>query len=394
MSLVFPTIPLLLLLGAFDPPPVPSSEFRTGTEGVHDGVWAVESCSGGTFVCAGYTGHRAWIAGLSPDLELLWELTPDVSEGFDEALAIAPLISGEGIVVVGNSNVRSPGTRHMMDEASGWILILTTRGEPVREIDLSTGGRIVVLDVIPLEDGGFACCGFRAAEGETPDGSWLATFDGSGEPLLSMASSSEVPSRYHSLLQLEDGGFIAGGSFDDLGILFDRISTEGEITVITVTQQGSRDSEVRDLALTPAGDSCLAAGGGLWNDPFLLYLDPLTAVITRDRGFDEWFTAYSLEYTGIGPVLIGHNMLCDGADSETYLTSATGVQGGGLPLRIYGYGAVRCRSFAPLPEFGYLVAGEVSEEWGEYQDIWIAITYPSDWYSEEGGSFLFADHQY
>lgn len=388
--LIIPAV--LLLQGAFEPS-VPAMEVRFGTDGVHDGVWAVELCPSGDLVCAGYTDDLAWIGGLSLDLEVLWELTPDMSDGFDEALAIAPMASGEGTVVVGNSDVRSPGARHELDSASGWILMLTAEGEPAREIDLSSEGRIVVLDVIPLDSGGFACCGFRAAHGDAPDRAWLCTYDGTGEPILTVTSTGDVPTRYHTLLQLDDGGFMAGGSFSDgLGILFERISPDGEVTVITVAQQGSVDCEVRDLALSEDWNTCVAAGGGYWSDPFSLLLDTGTAEMIDDTNLNEWFTPYSVEYTDIGPLLIGHNMLCDGADSETYLTCATGIPDSGLPLRIYGYGAVRCRSVLQLPEGGYLIAGEVSEEWGGYQDIWIAITDPSDWGTAEDGSVLFADY--
>jgi len=380
-----------MMQGVFEPSS-PAVETRFGTADVHDGIWDVEYGPDGTFICAGYTAEKAWIGNLSPDLEVLWELTPDRSDGYDEALALARMRSGEGFLVAGNSHVGSPGTRHLLSDAFGWILCISNEGVIRWELDLSADERIVVLDVIPTLTGGFVCCGFKAAEGGEPETAWFGVFNGSGESLFLDTPHPGRSVRFTSLLQLDESGFIVSGTVDDdQSLLFERISTDGESIWLTEVDRGLYGSAISDMMMSDDGTTCIAAGGDLWDNPFSFLMDISTGAVNEDIRFDGWYTLFSVKPTDDGPVFLGHNMLCDGADSETYLISLSGTSEIGLPLRIYGYGAVRCRSFLPLPEDGFLIAGEVCEEWGGYQDIWLAVTRPSDWNSAEAGSTLFAD---
>ena len=146
----------------------------------------------------------------------------------------------------------------------------------------------------------------------------------------------------------------------------------------------------RDILLTEEG-SCIAAGGGFGGDPLAVELDMDTGDTVRTLTDEGWFTLLGSDYGTGTLLLIGHNMLCDGADSETMII---GPDSGDpyLPLSITGHGATRCRTVISAGDSLY-VFGEVSECWDGHQDIWAAATVRGDWIPAETGSRLNADFQ-
>ena len=163
------------------------------------------------------------------------------------------------------------------------------------------------------------------------------------------------------------------------------LDTGGNILWDTRCGPENTDISARDL-LSLDDELCLVVGGGLFDTPLAVMIDLNTGEVVEELLMDEWFTLYACEVRGGVPLCLGHNMLCDGADSETYIIGFYSDSDNHFPLRVIGNGACRCRSFVCSDGETIFIGGEMSECWGGHQNIWLVETVPADWGSEDGGS--------
>lgn len=169
-----------------------------------------------------------------------------------------------------------------------------------------------------------------------------------------------------------------------------RVNPAGQLQWIARAGHELRGIHARDVILTDEG-SCVAVGGGFWNDPLAVERDNDTGMLSRTILDEGWFTLFGCDGIDGKLLFIGHNMLCDGACSETLIT---GIDSDDLPLplTITCCGACRCRTLISSGDTLFIF-GEVSEYWDGHQDIWATATVSSDWMLSDFGSRLNADYE-
>jgi hypothetical protein len=377
---------LLMILGEFVPAN-PSYEITLGRTDEHDGIWDAVRTEEGSFICCGYSGNGLWVGSLSPEMELEWQLDPGSGSPSEEAVAICSYLDGYAVAV--NSGVPSPGARHQLLEAvDSWILLLDEEGRTIDSLGYREDPGRVLMDIVPGPGGTLACCGITFGNDRPCAGAfWL--LDSGGSILMTTDFGSDSISSLDCIEPIPGGGYILGGSSSvSPSFTVVRVDSSGELEWISRSGHQRTGIHARDILLTGNG-SCMAAGGGLWSDPLAVELDTESGSLSGIPMDEGWFTIFGLDGSTGRVLYIGHNMLCDGADSETYV-SEIGSNDQAFPLRITGRGACRCRTFIPSGDTLYIF-GEVSEYWDGHQDIWASATVGSDWILEEDGSRLNAD---
>jgi hypothetical protein len=122
-----------------------------------------------------------------------------------------------------------------------------------------------VVDVLPVDDGGYMVCGEAGVEG------WVAKIDGQLQTVENnLYNGSAREDNVKAMAVRTDGGFLVGGEYD-----WDRTTSTGDGWLLQVSSGGVYESQfsfgggARDyvLALTPTGDGGFFVGGGTYPSP-------------------------------------------------------------------------------------------------------------------------------
>jgi hypothetical protein len=382
-------IPLLVIIFSDYVLAHPSHELTIGLSMEHDGIWDAIRTDGGSFICCGYMGDRVWVGSLSTEMDIEWQIPVCVGGPKEEAIAICPYADGYAIAV--NSGVFSPGARHeLLEDSNGWILLLEKDGGVLDSLSCCGDSRRTLADITPGPWNTLACCGITYSHHPQGSGAfWL--MDRQGSIITSTDLWADSLKSLDCIEPVPGGGYILGGiSSVSPSFTVIRVDSTGQPQWITRVGPDLRGIHARDVLVTDEG-SCVVVGGGFWSDPLAVELDMETGVLSRTILNDGWFTLFGCDGTDGKLLFIGHNMLCDGADSETLITGVNSDDLS-LPLTITCDGACRCRTLISSGDTLFIF-GEVSEYWDGHQDIWATATVSSDWLPSDTGSRLNADYE-
>jgi hypothetical protein len=369
-------------------PAHPSAEVTIENSGVHDGIWDALRTPEGSFICCGYMGSSAWLGKLSPDMGIEWQLLLGSGSSNEEALALCPFLDNYAVAV--NSGVFSPGARHQLQDSSGWIMLISKDGETLDTLSCSLDYRRVITDIAPGPGNYLACCGIIYGSNQEGSGAfWL--MDSLGTIAVSVDLGADSLISIDCIEPVPGGDYILGGTSSvSPSFTMVRVDPAGNIQWMTRAGPGLLWMHARDILITDEG-SCIAAGGGEWDNPVAVELDMDTGRIIRTITDDLWLTLFDCERVDGVLMMMGHNMLCDGADSETMIIGCN-TDDPLLPLTVTCSGACRCRTLISSGD-EFFIFGEVSEFWDGHQDIWAAATSRTDWIPTEFGSRLNADYE-
>jgi len=370
---------------------LPQAEWSRAYGGSYDdGFWSLQAVADG-FILAGYTcsngqGGDLWLARTDLQGDLLWNA---IYGGSGEDIGYSVHQTDDlGFAVVGSTSSFGLGEERL------WLLKVSSNGSKIW--DRTFGGFVSSAgdggwSVDQTGDGGYIATGYTSSFGTGGKDLWLIKTDAEGNEQWSKTFGGPKDDVGMSVLQAEDGGYIAAGRTasygaggDDIWLL--KVNSAG-LEQWNTTFGGNKDDvgfqviELQD-GYALAGRTESASSG---NKAILIKTDK--------GGKKQWEriyqgnTALSLQRTEDGGFIIAARIdsLNSGKDALLIKTDSSGNLQWSMPL---GGDKEEIGSAVVEIPYGYAMAGITSSFGAGAEDGWLVKISPELLSSPYGGSEL------
>ncbi|MDD1758357.1 MAG: hypothetical protein LUQ22_06460 [Methanotrichaceae archaeon] len=340
-----------------------------------DGIWSLDRIEDGGFIMAGFTssngqGSDLWLLKVNDSGIEIWDRTFGGS-GEDIGYSVQET-SDKGFILAGTTKSYGIGGERL------WLLRTDANGN--RLWDRIFGGFVSssgdgAWSVVESDDGGFVTTGYTSSFGVGGKDLWLIKTDSSGNKLWDRSYGGPKDEVGMSLIQTNDGGYMAAGRTESYG------SGEDDIWLLKVDSEGKEQwnrtfgGEKDDVGLQvlEISDGYVIVGRtesfGSMKKAFLLKIN--------SEGREIWERTYGEESTGIsvqtttdgGFIIAGRSeMGASGRDALLIKADSSGNKQWMMPLGGLedDIGTYIMRS----PDGGYVMSGITDSHGSGAEDAW------------------------